>query len=525
MFQRFLNRFGWIGLIRVLCYPLTLLVTTPVRLAQTLWTCRVLADGKWEYYNRFTAQNGINSLTYWTGALNLYRYGRSGVSPYLGLGNYKLSQWFFYSLPSLFAYWRLAPITPLVGLFGWLLVHAIWTEQVSSWWLLLIMGLALISTSFYGNTFVYQNYNALGWLFFPLGLYGLLNERWLIASLAWLAASFGSFTTVFVASILSITVAVYSLSLWPLLAIFPAGIKLLTHFLPAFAIGNWRKDMVRIMKAIGMTKKSTRYKRVGHKLVIGEVYYLLLYGQFIVVVYWLTNQLSVLLLVGVLLFLLNSTRIMRFADHQSIYMMMMSLATAVTIQSQQPWLLPSYWFLMSPLPRFMGLPANSLVLDIVPKYAPFSLKNLFEGMERFLQPVQSGQRVFMAFDNPNGLYDKVFDGYGTLLELSSYVATKREILLMPNWWGVFELNYEGAPELWGRDVGSVLKNIEYWNADYVIVYQETGTKLDPKWLEAGFAVIEKFSWADYARDLRDGKFSLAVPIPDWWLLRTPQKVK
>jgi len=144
-------------------------------------------------------------------------------------------------------------------------------------------------------------------------------------------------------------------------------------------------------------------------------------------------------------------------------------------------------------------------------------------MEQFLQPVQRGQRVLMAFDNPNGVYEKVFDGYRTLLELPLYVATRREIHFMPDWWGVFELNYEGAPEFWGRDVDSVLQNVEHWHADYVVIYQEAGTALEPKWQEAGFEVAGKFSWADYANDLR-GEKPYTGPTPDWWLLRKPREI-
>ncbi len=93
---------------------------------------------------------------------------------------------------------------------------------------------------------------------------------------------------------------------------------------------------------------------------------------------------------------------------------------------------------------------------------------------------------------------------------------------MPDWWGVFELNYKGAPDFWGRDIDSVKKNIKYCKADYVVIYQNTGTELDPKWKEAEFEVLRKFSWSDNREELKgmepyDGK------APDWWLLKKPLK--
>jgi hypothetical protein len=518
--QIFLRRFGWSGFVRLFFYPLTVLVTTPVRLVQTLWACRILADGRWENYNRFTARNGINSLCYWVFAINLYRYGRGGKSPYVGSGDYQLSKWFVFSLPSLFAYWRLAPLVPLAGMFGWWQAHAMWQEKVDDWWVVLIMGLALISTTFYTNTFVHQNYNVLGWLFFPLGLYGLANERWLIAGLAWLSASFASSTVVFVAATLSLVVAVYSLSFAPLFAILPASLKLLTHFWPNFVSGDLKESALRVVKSTGMAERGAKYKRTKSKKPgLGGIYYLLIYGQFVVVTYLLTGEFSVLFITGLILFLLNSTCV-RFADVQSVEMLIISLATMVVIQNVNPWLLPSYWILISPLPLLMNLPAGNQVLDVVPKYAPFSIKRLVEGMELFLKPVRRGQRVLMAFDNPGGVYEKLFDGYSTLLQLPLYVAAKNEIHFMPEWWGVFELNYEGAPEFWGRDVDSVRENVKYWNADYVVIYQEAGTELEPKWQEAGFEALGKFSWADYAEDLR-GERPYSGATPDWWLLRKP----
>ena len=516
--RTFHRLFGWAGVIRALFYPITVLLTTPVRLVQTLWASRVLASGQWEHYNCFTARKGLSYLFYWTQALNLTRYGRWGRSPCVGLGDYPLSRWFFYTLPSLFAFWRLAPIVPLVGLFGWWQAHVIWIERVDGWWLLSVMGLALISTSFYGNAFVRGNYNALGWMFFPIGLYALSTGQWLIALFAWLAASFTSFTVVVMAGVLSLVVAVEVGSPWPIVAMVPAVLKLLAGFAAAVADGTWKDAAVRIMKAIGMANgraKYTRKKTIG----IREVFYLCTYMQFLLVCYFLTGAFSPLCAAAIIVFLINAS-VARFADCESIEMLMMSVCTMLTITSGEPWLLPSYWLVMSPLSLLTELPARRPVLDTVPRYAPFHLKMLLDGMERFLDPVGRGQRVLMALDDPQGSYEKVFDGYRVLLELPIYVATKRQVLFLPNWFTVFELNYEGAPGVWGRDPASVRNNMDQWNADFAVIYQEAGTELAAQWQEKGFAPVGKFSWADYTEELR-GEKVYSGPTPDWWLLRKP----
>lgn len=94
---------------------------------------------------------------------------------------------------------------------------------------------------------------------------------------------------------------------------------------------------------------------------------------------------------------------------------------------------------------------------------------------------------------------------------------------MPDLWAIFETNYQGAPDFWGRDVGPVLKNARFWKADYVIIYQNAGTPLESKWEEAGFKVLNKFSWADYDEDLRGSRPYNGEP-PDWWLMKKPAGV-
>ena len=143
-----------------------------------------------------------------------------------------------------------------------------------------------------------------------------------------------------------------------------------------------------------------------------------------------------------------------------------------------------------------------------------------EGMERFLAPVKPGQRVLMAFENPNGVYEKIFDGYRVLLELPLQVAAKKEVHFMPDWWAVFEVNYDGAPEFWGRDVESVKDNLLTWKTDYVVIYQDSQTKLNPKWEEAGFEALSHFSWLSYEKDLGTKLYS--GETPDWWLLKPVQ---
>jgi len=210
----------------------------------------------------------------------------------------------------------------------------------------------------------------------------------------------------------------------------------------------------------------------------------------------------------------------RFADVQTMQMMMLSLSLATILQNFDNYLFISFIILAFPLPLFMPFAFMRNVLDIVPEAAPFSVKRFVKGMETFLSSVNSGERILMAFDDPIAKKMKLYDGYRTLIELARYVATEKQVHFMPDLLAVFETNYKGAPNFWGRDVASILNNIKLWKADYIIIYQDSGTELEKKWERLGFQILNKFSWADYDTDLR-GVRPYYGHTPDWWLLKSP----
>ena len=107
----------WYEYFMILLYPFFLIVINPIRLLQTLYSSLVLFNGNWGDYSQFDPKTGLNSLFYRTAAINLYRYGRNGISSLLSTGKYPLFKWFHFSLPSLYAYWIGGPVILLFGNF------------------------------------------------------------------------------------------------------------------------------------------------------------------------------------------------------------------------------------------------------------------------------------------------------------------------------------------------------------------------------------------------------------------------
>jgi hypothetical protein len=194
------------------------------------------------------------------------------------------------------------------------------------------------------------------------------------------------------------------------------------------------------------------------------------------------------------------------------------------LQENEPTMLIPYWLVLSPLPYFLMICNNDEPFDIPSKLAPYRVQTIVDIVTAFLSPVEKDQRVIMAFNNPNGVYENVFDGYRTIVEVPLYVGCLRKLHFFPDWWAVFDTNYEGAPEFWGRTLPEVDKNVELWNCDFVVVYQGTGTKLDEKWENAGYVIVGEMDWGDY-NDTLKGVRVWSGETPKWWLLKVPERVK
>lgn len=512
--------------IRFIFYPMTLFFTTPFRLIQSLAACRILARREWGDFSHFNPTMGLVSLFYWTHAFNFRKFGRKGDCPYMGNGRYSLSHGFHYSLASLHCFHKASNVTLLAGMFGWLLSHLIWINQVNSSWLLFIAALLAISTTFYFNVFGLQNYNSLGWALFPMGIYGIIHHQWLLVVFIWTMVSFYSTTVFLIAAILSLAGGLFDKN--PdvvILVLTPGCLNILMHLYPSFQKGDWKIAIQNILQVIGVIRSpKIKYKRyIKWGKLIRDVYFLILYLQFLLVYFLLTKQLSLLFMMGLTIYFLN-IHFLRFADEQSMYMLMMSLATVLLLQTKEMLLIPSYWILISPLPRSLDLIFLKNVFDQVPKFSPFYIRRLFEGMEEFLKTVRSDQKILMAFDDPQGNYNKIFDGYGILIQLPFYICSQKEILFMPNWTGIFESNTCSAPNLWGRTPPQVMDNVRYWGIDYVILYIKEGEGLNEDWEKLGFEIKGKFSWRDYDNDMK-GIRPYHGNVPDWWLLKVPTHLR
>ena len=171
------------------------------------------------------------------------------------------------------------------------------------------------------------------------------------------------------------------------------------------------------------------------------------------------------------------------ADEESIFVVLCSLFTFAVIAGDPNWLcLIAFYLVVNPMVLFLAIPRSvqSICSSKISTCVPFDHKILENEVRNFFKIIPKNSKIYFAFNDPKGLYNNIFDGYRTIIELPLYVASKNELHLFPDWWAVAETNYQGSPKCWGRSVKEVIQNCQNWGAEFAIIYQEKST-LDKKW--------------------------------------------
>lgn len=509
--------------LEILFYPFFLLYRMPIAWAKSLWEARILLNGQWHRYMGFNPQNAINSLFYRTQWINLDRYGRNGVSPIIGLGRYPLKNWFHLSLLSSCIYANAGAVTTLLGTLFWVFSHLLWIDSVDPPHVLVITIILFFSTTAYAMAFVRQNYQILGWMWLPIALYGVSSEQWALASFAWFAAGMAGITPIFFAVPIMVTMSLMSESWLPIVVLIPALVLTASRFLPLILKGGLCSALINIAKLIGMTQRKIRYNREMNRLSIFTLYFFGLYLFSSLIFWWMSGSLPILLLLGVLLFIINQ-RFFRIADEESLIVLVSSLFVFTSMQIDVQWLTYfALWIALSPLGLFLSV--QEIIKDNknaeILVHAPFDHTEPKAALNAFLASVAIGERVYFAFNDPDNRYSNIFDSYRIVHELTLSVAADKEVHIFPDWYAVAETNFEGAPQCWGRSVREVVSNCERWNANFAIIYQETGSALDPRW-SVDFDCISEFDWGDYLylpRFKNLWQLSGSKSTPKWFLLK------
>jgi len=507
-----LNFDNWV---QILLHPVLIPFAMIPAWFKSLWNSRILLWGQWSRYHGFNAQNAINSLFYRTQWISINRYGRLANSPIIGLGKFPLSNWWHLSSLASYFYANAGAVTTLLGLLFLVLSHLIWIQSASWVWVLIVTALFLFSSTSYIMAFARQNYQILAWMFIPVGLYGLLNSQWIVAAAAFLIASVLGVTAFVVSIYLVLIYVVYSSNYQMLWLMLPASIAVTIKMVPLFVKGNARESLMNMAKLIGLVHVKVRYKRTSMGFGLFNVYMLMLYG-FSLGLVWLAKQdVPIFMFAAVVLFLINQ-RFLRFADDQSVVLTVAMAAVVEILIAPFNWLaLAGLVIVLNPILKFFQ--AGEYVVPIIS--SPFDTEKMLIKLHDFFDCISSGERVLFSFNDPQGVYENIFDGYRILYEAPLVVAAERKIHLIPDWHAVLETNHENAPPIWGKSVDEVRSNMNYWQANYAIIYQDSGTQLSNEWRDQ-FEVVAEFDWLSvYEEKIILETISKSLKPPKWWLVK------
>jgi hypothetical protein len=360
-----------------------------------------------------------------------------------------------------------------------------------------------------------MNYNGMGWLFFPLALFGLHSGIWWLVIISWIGVSFGSITVLFIGGGISIIYAILLGNNIPLIVIIPAFLRLIPNFYPLFKSGSANEKISNIAKLIGLNQgKKVRYKYprpLENLFSFEKVFLIITQIQFLLVIYVYFNKLDYFLLFALIVYILNSSYA-RFADEQSMWMLIISVAIKTIITESNSALpvvvIVSFWILINPLPNVVML-GKKWVLRMIPytqSLSPVNIKPIMDKFHDFISSINPDSKILIAFDDPKSVYNNIFDGLRFHIEFLFYAASQRKILIFPDWMAVVENNVIDAPNFWGRMPNDIINNLKLWQADFVIIYQEESNKIDPIWYENGFHVISKCSFLKAEFQSKDGSW-------------------
>jgi hypothetical protein len=493
--------------INLLFFPIFLAYRMPVVWFRSLYECRVLLQGRWE---RYGGCHPIRSYQhFWTKTqwLNISLYGRGGVTPLMGTGEFNLSKLFHVAPLGHYIYANAAAASVLCAGIFWSFSHLIWLNFSKPFEVFIYLAIIFLGSTNFAMVFSRQNYSILGWMWTPLVLYSTLNGELLSGLVFMTLISLLSFTATFFTALVVVFILLITKDVEMLLILFPSFLIWVLSILSAhnFSYQKIKYTLYETFKIIGGTSRDVKYSYNLSKDFknIGFLYHLFLYGALAIVYFYINKHAPLLLAFGILILFVN-TLIMRLADEQTILIMLMMLTFIDVVTVNFNWFVAViFWICVSPPAFLFNLqPTNKTSnLYIEPEvHSPFDHTNLISIIEEFFLPVCDGKRILFSVKNPEGEYFKIFDGYRYLLEPLMWVVSKRSILLMPNWYSVMENNFLAAPTFWGRDLGSIYKNLNNFDCDYVLYYYDELNPIQAGILEE-FKIIGRIDWKNHVAEL------------------------
>lgn len=457
----------------LLIFPLVTLISNFRRLYRTLQSIHSV---KGFVTGGFRPLNALNSYFYKTQSHNVDKYGWKARSTTVGDGDFRISNWwqitsFSSSIFDKYGYFSIFLAMLLLLMSVCMIVFL----ETNSFLISVMVGLVIfLSTYFYNNCFVLQNYNAQGWALVPAFLYCLLLKEYVFASIVIFIASFLSFTAIFILTFIASIFAIAETEPFGILVCVPAVVKISTHFLRSPHPWN---DFLKMAIAIGFVRDSDLIKphlrrKFSHYIrFIEYLYFELSWFLFGICLIYLGAFSGAALVFGVVALNVANGTFVRFADEQSLQMAMLSLGAVLLALHFHPLLLFAFCIPIFAPPLVFNIFEKNDTLFHPVSYKLFDLVKIESLLEDFLSEVPAGSKIGLNLSDPQGDYFNVYGGSRSLFEPLFYVANRLDIHVHPDWYAVYQANLEERfSHLWCENQSSAeLKKQGY---DYMVLFSD-----------------------------------------------------
>ena len=511
MFKSIINKYNLKNQVYgIIFYPLTSIFfncrTILISLNEIIYSL-----GNKGKFRVFDEHNALNTYWYDTLTYNLLKHSRFGFSNTTTYKRYPIGNWFHISLFSMYPFWKSSILTNFVCWLFLPLTFGILFDVVNFQW----YGIVLMATFFgsnYYNQLQVQNYNFLGWLLFPILFWSLESKDFIYISLIFIGLFLTSFTAFisafgyFVCSMIFNNIPITDL-LYVLLIISPF---VLYRISPMIINGTIKKQFLSIAATIGLYKSNkslyVRNNRKKSTFLLGgiKIVSVLLFFLFI------PQSAPYLYVVLILLFI--NYYLGRFADHQSLDMIMLITCLYYILQEESFISLVLYWvFISNPIPRLNFSNAEGSLVRLK-KIKPYSCTKIEGKLNSFFYKVKN-QKVFIAFEDPQNNYELLFLNQRILLEASHYYATRNNAFIFPNLWSVIDEGNGDEENFWSKEGTKIIDYINNKKLEYII-YPLIDDEIIPKSLSEKFVCLDNINWNEYLNNN-----SLNLKKIKWLLLK------
>lgn len=448
-------------------------------------------------FRMFDEHNAINTYWYDTLTYNLLKHTRFGFSHTTSYQKYPIGNWFHISLFSMYPFWKSSVLTNFICWIFLPLTFCVLFEVVNFQWCCIVLMATFFGSNYY-NQLQVQNYNFLGWLIFPLLFWTIDNNDFIYISTIITGLFLTSFTAfIFALGYLACSVIFNDIPISVFFCVLVIVLPFVVYrFSPMIINGTIKKQFLTIAGAIGLYKSNNsvyvRNPRKKSSFLLGGIKV----GSVLVFYFFIPQSAPYLYVVLTLLFI--NYFLGRYADHQSLDMIMLITCLYYLFQQESFISLFVYWVLISnPIPRLNFSNAEGSLFQLK-KIKPYDCIKIENKLNIFFSKVKN-QKVFIAFDDPCNNYESLFLNQRIILEVSHYFASKNNVLLFPNFWSVFDENNGGGKNFWSKKGIEIIDYSRNINLNFLI-YPLINDESLPELLTENFKCIDSINWNSYLND-------------------------